>query len=39
MARQRLDELVVEAEQALAPFGPRADVLNELARFTAARRA
>jgi farnesyl diphosphate synthase len=38
MARQRLDELVVEAEQALTPFGPRADVLKELARFIAARR-
>jgi farnesyl diphosphate synthase len=39
MARQRLDELVAEAEQALAPFGARADVLKELARFIAARRA
>jgi farnesyl diphosphate synthase len=38
MARQRLVELVVEAEQALAPFGARADVLKELARFIAARR-
>jgi farnesyl diphosphate synthase len=37
-ARKRLDELVAEAEQALAPFGARADVLKDLARFIAARK-
>jgi farnesyl diphosphate synthase len=38
-ARKRLDELVAEAEQALAPFGARAEVLKELARFIATRKA
>jgi farnesyl diphosphate synthase len=38
-ARVRLDELVVHAEQALAPFGARATVLKELARFIAKRQA
>ncbi len=38
-ARKRLGVLVTEAEQALAPFGVRADVLKELARFIATRKA
>ncbi len=37
-ARAKLAALVEEAEQALAPFGNRADILREAARFTAARR-
>jgi farnesyl diphosphate synthase len=36
-ARARLKELVTEAEQALAPFGPRAAILNEGAHFVADR--
>jgi farnesyl diphosphate synthase len=38
MARQRLDELVVEAEQALAPFGDRAITLVEIVRFAVDRK-
>jgi farnesyl diphosphate synthase len=37
-ARARLDQLVSEAEQALAPFGTKAAVLKEAARFVAERR-
>lgn len=36
-ARRRLSELVEDAEAALAPFGPRADVLRATARFVANR--
>ncbi|MGD9502526.1 MAG: polyprenyl synthetase family protein [Methyloceanibacter sp.] len=36
-ARQRLGELVAEAEQALAPFGARGAILKDLARFVATR--
>lgn len=36
-SRRRLDELVAEALEALAPLGPRADVLAGAARFMAAR--
>ena len=38
-ARERLGALVREAEAALAPFGARAAVLKELARFVATRKA
>ena len=38
-AKARLRQLVEEAEQALAPFGPRADILIEGARFVAERHA
>jgi farnesyl diphosphate synthase len=38
-AKQRLDQLVAEAEAALALFGPAAAMLIEGARFVAARRA
>ncbi len=38
-ARARLRQLVAEAEQALAPFGPTAAVLIEGARFVAERQA
>jgi len=38
-AKARLRELVTEAEQALAPFGPSAAVLIEGARFVAERHA
>jgi farnesyl diphosphate synthase len=38
-AKERLGALVAEAEAALAPFGPRADLLRELARFVATRKA
>jgi farnesyl diphosphate synthase len=38
-ARARLAELVAEAEAALAPFGPKADILRACARFIAERRA
>jgi farnesyl diphosphate synthase len=38
-ARARLQALVAEAQGALAPFGPRAAVLRETARFVADRRA
>jgi hypothetical protein len=38
MARQRLDELVIEAEQALAPFGDRAIALVETVRFAVDRK-
>jgi farnesyl diphosphate synthase len=37
-AHARLDQLVAEAEQALAPFGAKAAVLKEAARFVAERR-
>ena len=36
-AKARLQQLVVEAEQALAPFGADAAILNEGARFVAER--
>ena len=38
-ARQKLTELVKEAEQALAPFGADAVILKDAARFVAERRA
>jgi farnesyl diphosphate synthase len=38
-ARARLDALVAEAEEALAPFGAKADILRAAARFIAERRA
>jgi farnesyl diphosphate synthase len=38
-AKARLKELVTEAEQALAPFGPDAAILIEGARFVADRHA
>ena len=38
-AKARLKQLVAEAEQALAPFGPSAAVLVEGARFVAERHA
>jgi farnesyl diphosphate synthase len=38
-AKARLQELVAEAEQALAPFGPAAAVLIEGAHFVADRHA
>ncbi len=38
-AKARLGQLVAEAEQALAPFGPAAAILVEGARFVANRRA
>jgi farnesyl diphosphate synthase len=38
-AKARLRQLVLEAEQALASFGPRADILIEGARFVAERHA
>jgi farnesyl diphosphate synthase len=38
-AKARLKELVAEAEQALAPFGPGAAILIEGARFVADRHA
>jgi len=38
-AKARLKELVAEAEQALAPFGPGAAILVEGARFVAERHA
>ncbi|MDP2296624.1 MAG: polyprenyl synthetase family protein [Pseudolabrys sp.] len=38
-ARARLDELVREADAALAPFGAKADTLRPAARFVADRRA
>jgi farnesyl diphosphate synthase len=37
-AKERLSALVAEAETALAPFGERAAMLKELARFVATRR-
>lgn len=36
--RGRLDALVAEAIETLAPFGPRADMLAEAARFIGSRR-
>ncbi|MCC6949536.1 MAG: polyprenyl synthetase family protein [Bradyrhizobiaceae bacterium] len=36
-ARKRLAELIGTAEAALTPFGPRADMLRECARYVAAR--
>jgi farnesyl diphosphate synthase len=38
-AKARLQQLVAEAENALAPFGPNAAILIEGARFVADRRA
>jgi farnesyl diphosphate synthase len=38
-AKQRLAELVAEAESALASFGPAGTILQACARFVAARRA
>jgi farnesyl diphosphate synthase len=38
-AKERLEQLVTEAETALAPFGPAAAMLIEGAHFVAARRA
>ncbi|MEX1083529.1 MAG: polyprenyl synthetase family protein [Xanthobacteraceae bacterium] len=38
-AHARLDQLVAEAEKALAPFGADATVLKDAARFVAVRRA
>jgi farnesyl diphosphate synthase len=37
-ARAELGRLVAEAEAALAPFGPRATLLDQAARFIANRR-
>lgn len=37
-ARKRLDELVAEAEQALARFGASAGTMKDLARFVATRK-
>jgi farnesyl diphosphate synthase len=37
-AKARLKELITDAEQALAPFGPAAGILVEGARFVAERR-
>ncbi|TQS71522.1 polyprenyl synthetase family protein [Rhodobacteraceae bacterium] len=37
-AKNRAAELVAEAEAALAPYGPKADILRELAQFTIARK-
>jgi farnesyl diphosphate synthase len=37
-AKLRRDELARQAQEALAPFGPQADILVEAARFSAARR-
>jgi farnesyl diphosphate synthase len=37
-AHKRLDEMVAEAEAALAPFGDKADTLRAAARFIAQRR-
>jgi farnesyl diphosphate synthase len=38
-AKRRLEALVIEAEEALAPFGSAADVLKAAARFVATRSA
>jgi farnesyl diphosphate synthase len=38
-ARRRLDQLVSDAEAALAPFGAKADILKMAARFIAQRNA
>jgi len=38
-ARGRLNELVAEANAALAPFGPKSDMLRDTARFIAERKA
>jgi len=38
-AHKRLDELIAEAEDVLAPFGAKADVLKAAARFIAARKS
>ena len=38
-AKVRLQQLVAEAEQALAPFGSGATILIEAAKFVAERRA
>jgi farnesyl diphosphate synthase len=37
-ARARLDELVMQADAALAPFAAKADTLRAAARFVATRR-
>lgn len=37
-AHKRLDDLIAEAEQALAPFGAKADALRAAARFIGARK-
>jgi farnesyl diphosphate synthase len=37
-ARRRADELVAEADSALAPYGDRADMLRAAARFIVGRR-
>jgi farnesyl diphosphate synthase len=37
-ARQIAQELVATSVEALAPFGPRAEPLRELARYVVARR-
>jgi farnesyl diphosphate synthase len=37
-ARARLTALISEADAALAPFGPKADILRQAARFIAERR-
>jgi farnesyl diphosphate synthase len=37
-ARARLDELVTQADAALAPFAAKADTLRAAARFVATRR-
>ncbi|MCK9907639.1 polyprenyl synthetase family protein [Microbacteriaceae bacterium K1510] len=38
-AHKRLDELIAEAEDVLAPFGAKADTLKAAARFIAARKS
>jgi farnesyl diphosphate synthase len=38
-ARAKLDQLIMEADAALAPFGARADTLRTTARFIAERRS
>ncbi len=38
-ARQRLSDLVSEAEELLVPYGPKAETLIEAARFIAARKS
>ncbi|AXK82071.1 polyprenyl synthetase family protein [Pseudolabrys taiwanensis] len=38
-AHKRLDELIAEAEDVLAPFGAKADTLKFAARFIAARKS
>jgi farnesyl diphosphate synthase len=38
-ARAKLDQLIAEADAALAPFAAKADILRETARFIAHRRS